>query len=588
MARRRGRRIVGAAALQAEIIASRDRERRPYNRPHPHDPHPTVKASDPVAAALEQARASADTRPGRALTPILAAITATARSGTADQYREAELLLEAELVASGRYALATRTLLDALALAEARQQSWIVASLERRLGSVYDMAGDDVAALELFERARDHFAALGDREGLARSVLSLGVLWTRRRNLDEARQQLDAALLLADANGSPVERARVRANLGYTCELQGDYARGREVLEQSLAISEPIAHPLQIIALLNLARIDLAERDAARAAATLRRVEPMIESGNQFGRQEAWLLRGRLAVLEGRYDDAVGCIRTAIRMADELGAKRELHELWEALASAYEAAGDYRSAFAALRQVFEIDESLRREQAVVQVATAAERRAAEKAQHEAELARASERAMRESLARLQQAQADLRRANEDKDALLAELHRQTREDPLTKLLNRRALDDELERECARAGRHDRPLSVVLLDIDHFKRINDEHSHETGDAALVALATCLAAARRQDDIVARLGGEEFVLLLPETLAAQAVRVCEDVQAQVASYAWHTLAIAPVTVSFGVAQHRELDTAQLLLGRADQAMYSAKQRGRNRIELAAPAV
>lgn len=535
---------------------------------------------------LAEAQASAAARPGRSLTLILAAITACARTGSAAQFREAELLLEAELIASGRYALATRTLLDALALAEARHENWIVACIERRLASVYDMAGDDVSALEVIERARGHFAMLNDREGLARTFSSLGVLWTRRRNLDEARRNLDEAMRLADELGVPIERARVRANLGYTCELLGDYVRGRQVLEESLAISAPLGHPLQIIALLNIARIDVAERNTVRAGETLRQVEPMIECGNQFGQQEVWLLRGRLAVLESRFDDGIGCIRTAIRMAEELGAKRELHELWDALAVAYEASGDYRAAFSALRRVIEIDESLRREQAVVQAATAAERRVAEQARHDAELARASEGAMRDSLSRLQQAQVDLKRANEEKDTLLAELHRQTREDSLTRILNRRALDDELTRECARAGRHGRSLSVVLLDIDDFKKINDQHSHATGDAALVAIASCLTAARRQGDIAARLGGEEFVLLLPETTAAQAITVCRDVQLRVAAFDWNTLEIEPVTLSFGVAEYRANDLPGELLLRADQAMYVAKQRGKNRIETETP--
>lgn len=134
-----------------------------------------------IVDALHLARAAAKDRPGRALTPIMAAVTSIAHMGSAGQFRDADQLLDRETFASGRHALTIRPLLEALGMAKARGERWIVACVERRLGWGYDFAGDDVTALEMSERVRMNFEALGDDEGVVRSLSNLGVLWTASR-----------------------------------------------------------------------------------------------------------------------------------------------------------------------------------------------------------------------------------------------------------------------------------------------------------------------------------------------------------------------------------------------------------------------
>ena len=545
-----------------------------------------MTARDTVEQALALAHSAVAARRGQALEPVLDALIAIARDGDIEQYRDVDRLLEAELIASSRYAEVRDGLHAALSCAEPRAEKRIVAHIERRLGAAHDMSGDDVTALDWLERSREHFAEANDREGLARVTSSLGVLWARRGNLVEARSLLEDALRVTDSLAAPLEGARVRANLGYVYLLQQEYPRARQVLEESLAVTEPLKHSLQIIALLNLTRIDLAEGCTAATRRRLDHLEPLLGDGSSFARMEHELLRGLLALQEGRADEAVRILRGGIVMDERHDARREQYELWEALAEALEAAGDPAQALTALRRAHDIDVSLRREQAVVQAATARERRAAQRAREQADAARASESVLRETLARLERAQEDLHRVNDEKDALLAELRRQTREDPLTRLLNRRALDDELERECTRAARHGRPLTLALLDLDDFKQINDRHSHATGDRALVVIANCLSAARRASDVLARLGGEEFVLLLPETSAPQALQICERIRASIADQRWATLSIRPLTVSIGIVQLREGEGAAEFIRRADRAMYVAKQRGKNRIEVEPP--
>ena len=539
---------------------------------------------DPAQAALALARNAIAERAEQALAPILRAIDAIAHTGTAEQFREIEELLDRETFASGRYAATIRPLLEALSVAEVRQQRKLVACIERRLGWVYDFAGDDVAALEMSQRARENFEALGEDEGLVRSLSDLGVLWTRRGDLQEAARVLGLALAQADRGQMLTERARVRVNLGHVCDLLGEYDRGRQLLEESFALSALLTnHAAQMGALLNLARIDLAQRKPEQAAATLLRVEPLVAStGNHFAQIEAWLIRGRIALQQGRFDDATACFSSGIAMAQETGAPREEKELWQAASESHVASGNYRAAFETAQRVAAMDDQLRRERAVLQAATAAERRAAEQAQREALEARARELALRETFEELQRTQNELLAANEEKDQRVAELHRQSREDALTGLLNRRALDAELARECSRAERHVRPLALVLLDVDNFKRINDTRSHAVGDAVLVAIARQLQQARRKSDIVARLGGEELVMALPETSLDQGFEVCAQLRAALADVDWSAVGVdAPVTVSIGLATARPNESPHALLARADALMYRAKAEGRDRV-------
>jgi len=542
---------------------------------------------DTVEQALAAARAAVLAQPGRALEPVLAAIIATARDGSEAQFREADQLLDGETFASGLYGATIKPLLEARAAAQMRDAPWIAACLSRRLAWVYDFAGDDVAAIEMIDEARTAFAAIGDDEALARTLSNMGVIWMRRGDLVGAERALGEALALADRTGATMERARVRMNFGHLNGLIGEYERGRQMLEEGYELAVSVGHPAQTVALINLARLQLAQGDTGASTQTLNRAHDLISASNHLGRIEGCLVRGQIASHEKRHADAVDFLQQGIAMAAATGALREEKELWEAMSAAQAAAQDYERAYEATRRSLALDDRLRRERAMLQAATTVERRAAERAQQEAEISRANELALRETLARLEHAQRELERANNDKDTLLAELHRQTREDALTGLLNRRALDTELERECTRAGRYTRPLALALLDIDNFKQINDRHSHATGDAVLVAVAQCFRDARRQSDVVARLGGEEMVMLFPETTVEQALLVCEALRGRMNAVDWAALGVpVRVTASIGIATFRVGDTGSTLLQRADSAMYVAKRSGKDRVALEPP--
>lgn len=166
------------------------------------------------------------------------------------------------------------------------------------------------------------------------------------------------------------------------------------------------------------------------------------------------------------------------------------------------------------------------------------------------------------------------------DELVAKEHQLALTDPLTNIANRRAFEDEIERQIATCQRKKRDLAILVIDIDHFKKFNDSHGHEFGDKVLAEVATAIKGLLRISDFVARYGGEEFVVVLPETKAQLASEVAERVRSTVASLTFTTQQReCHVTVSIGVATCARTDDRKSLFRRADLAMYAAKSQGRN---------
>ncbi|MFO0628230.1 MAG: GGDEF domain-containing protein [Polyangiales bacterium] len=164
-----------------------------------------------------------------------------------------------------------------------------------------------------------------------------------------------------------------------------------------------------------------------------------------------------------------------------------------------------------------------------------------------------------------------------------EIYRLVATDGLTGLSNRRAFEDALGREFSRSTRYGRAMSVLMIDVDHFKRVNDVHGHLAGDAALRQVGAALRGSIRRDDLAGRMGGEEFAVLLPEIDHADALRVAEKLRVCVRErrIAYEGASI-PLTISVGVATRAERDKQPTdLLRRADEALYAAKRAGRDRV-------
>jgi diguanylate cyclase (GGDEF)-like protein len=174
----------------------------------------------------------------------------------------------------------------------------------------------------------------------------------------------------------------------------------------------------------------------------------------------------------------------------------------------------------------------------------------------------------------------LRHKNQELEAAKKKIEQLARTDGLTGLTNRGEFLQSVDRVVSAARRHDRPVSAVLSDIDHFKGLNDTYGHQAGDAALKTFAEILRSTSRQEDIVARYGGEEFICLMADTDESAAAAYAERVRAALEAACLEGID-RPMTASFGVAQLRANESAEQLESRADKAMYHAKENGRNRV-------
>ncbi len=178
--------------------------------------------------------------------------------------------------------------------------------------------------------------------------------------------------------------------------------------------------------------------------------------------------------------------------------------------------------------------------------------------------------------------AELAGANTELSSMNTRLQQLALTDSLTGLFNRRALEQALDQEVTRQKRSRRPFSLMMIDVDHFKALNDAHGHAVGDVVLKGIARAVARTLRASDIVARVGGEEFVVLLLDTELPHATTAADKVRLSVGEQSFAGLPKSRVTISIGVASWpRHGDTADGVLAAADKALYAAKAAGRDRV-------
>jgi diguanylate cyclase (GGDEF)-like protein len=285
--------------------------------------------------------------------------------------------------------------------------------------------------------------------------------------------------------------------------------------------------------------------------------EALASAGRLEGETWTYEIHGSLAsllVARNRHDEAEPHLRQAIdgvpagtTVSDTPYWRRQYSELLQRR-------GETVGALEEMRRAFRELEETSKQRAETQLYRAMGRLELQRVEHEKELYRLKSEELEELAAR----------------------------DALTGLFNRRWFTSRLSTEIERARRYGHALSVIMLDVDHFKSVNDSLGHPAGDQVLVGIADLLTQNTRGSDEVARYGGEEFAVIMPETALPEATLVCEKLRRVVAQSAWgRNDDFGPVTVSIGVSEMEEGDTPGELLDRADSRLYLAKQRGRDRV-------
>lgn len=477
----------------------------------------------------------------------------------------------------GDYAAAARAHLEALALQRLAGDRDGEGDSLNSLGTVYFDTGSLALALEHYQASLQLVEETGAELGISHCLNNIGNVHGHLGDFPKALEYHSRSLALKRKLGDVRGEGVGLVNLGENHKARGDFSRALECYREALEIGRRIGERwIEAGALLHVADVHRASgalADALEFYGEARSVA--VAAGVAQVETEARIGFGETLTALGRPADAVVELRAALELAERIEAKRLVYEAHLALSSAYEAAGDVVTALEHFRAYHRVEDEVSGAEAERRVQAVLVKAEVETAEREADLLRTQNDA--------------LTAANEEKARLLevlrrqsAELDRLSREDALTGLFNRRHVDAALALEWERARRFGRDLAVAIVDLDHFKEVNDRFSHAAGDAVLREAARLLRDGVRAVDVVGRWGGEEFVLLLVETAPDRAALACDKLRAAIEAHDWSS--IAPglrVTASVGIAGNAEAEDPAALLGVADARLYAAKRAGRNRV-------
>ncbi|HVM72080.1 MAG TPA: diguanylate cyclase [Anaerolineales bacterium] len=466
---------------------------------------------------------------------------------------------------------------QALARLEGASLPAVEADILQNVAIILGSLGDYAEALEYAFKGLHLAQSAGDRSREARLLSSLGVIYLHSKNIDESLRTFRQALQLNRQLGEKRYEALVLNNISLSLNAQGNHP---EALETSLAALRLAGETgflgLTVTATGTVGETCLAMADYAQAE---RYLQEYLEAARSAGlkRDEAWalILLGETHHRQGLDASALSCLSQAFEIAGQLGLRAETARCHELMAEIYEQQGDLRQALDQLKRFSQVKETIYNEATARKIANLQVIHQVESARKNAELQYLKTIELQKEIERRKEAESALKE--------LATL------DTLTGVSNRRKFFTQAEKKVQSALKKQQPLSMVLLDVDHFKRINDNYGHAVGDQALTAIARIIRANLRRGEMVGRLGGDEFAILLPGSDGLQGQQVARRLQERIASQPFQLdHATFPLTASLGIAELdlAHADTLSLLLERADQAMYSAKRLGRNRTAMYQP--
>ncbi|MEV6598497.1 GGDEF domain-containing protein [Actinoplanes sp. NPDC051346] len=474
-----------------------------------------------------------------------------AERGRVDLQMRARLLGAAVRCRRGDVATAGRIGMEVNTWATERQEAYVLARSHCLLSIVFRNIGDPAEALTHAVQAVAHTADDVTPWLRASPLVVLGVALTINSSVEEGTRRFTEALDIAVAAGDAAMILMVLNNMTYAACSTGDPQRALELANRMRTIAATHGMPLYGHYRDTIARVEMTLGRYAEAEQLLRPVlddpdGPLLNEGDALA--DCLQATAEAQRLQGATERAQVTLDRSFQVSRERGLKQAAVWAHQEQAELYAATGRYKEAFEEFRRF-----------------------------HDALLALQS--VEREVRARTMQAIFETEEARRASDRFRELALR----DPLTGLHNRRHVDQQLPALIAHTAEQQTPLSVALLDLDYFKRINDTLSHDAGDHVLKQVADLLTGAVAAPAVVARMGGEEFVVLLPDADAATAATTCERIRRTVGDHPWHPITgDLPVTVSIGVTTvHSGAATASALLADADRNLYAAKRSGRDRV-------
>jgi diguanylate cyclase len=443
---------------------------------------------------------------------------------------------------------ATQAMDSARSAGDPSLMSWAL----NRAGLTYEELGDPARGEPLMLRALEIAREIEGQEEMfsALNNLASNLLHAAksqqgelaRATLLRARQYGLEALTLAEASGNAHRQAVCLGNLANAQTALGDYAQALSYIERQAG---------------------LAQQNGYRGMALT-----------------ALSNRAELERHRGDLDAAIRLFNQALAAAHDTDDHAMLFEMHQGLYESHKQRGDMADALRHHEAMLPLEREEMKQRADRQARMLLNRIEVEQAQALAERAKLDAEVQRLRASQLES-------ENQRLASKAIELGKHAMEDQLTGLANRRRVDHELPVQLAFAHERQSALSVAAVDLDHFKQVNDRFGHAVGDDVLRAIARVLTDNTRSSDVLARMGGEEFLVLFVGTPLAVAADICERLRRAVEGHGWHQVAPGlQVTISVGLCDATHSQDMRALLERADASLYAAKRAGRNRIEVAAP--
>ncbi len=431
----------------------------------------------------------------------------------------------------GDYSNSAEVLRRALREADAIGDLLLTAEICNDLSYVYLQAGEPRLALNLVQKSIVEFRQIGDELRLAWALETLG----RAKGMIGIPQEglicVLEGMALAEKNEVWFDVIRFKQSAGEMYHALGDFDHALEMFEQELIFARRFNYP------------------AEQCSALYSKADLLLETG--------------------RIDEALTLLQGALSISGEIEALPLLRECFRLLARAYKMKGDFERALDFHERFHQADRAIYNEEADQRMKNLQVLYQLENAQREAEIYQLRAQTL--------QKEVDERKRSAEVLELMARI------DPLTEILNRRAFFEQAEQILAQAHADEQPLAMILIDVDHFKQVNDNFGHQTGDRALTLTAERMRRHIRNSDLLGRYGGEEFIVLLPGLDSEQALVSAERLRCAVAAQPMqiHTHSLL-ITLSLGVvvaAAQNLPPRLDEMVNQADCALYVAKQRGRN---------
>ncbi|WP_067503511.1 GGDEF domain-containing protein [Actinoplanes sp. TFC3] len=483
------------------------------------------------------------------------AATVERRAGTLgydDLYMRARLLRADAFVREGRSERGGRWAHEVLGWAQEHGHSFLLARAHRLLSNFYRHIGDQSEALT---HAVQSYSHLSDDEApsvRARHLMTLAVALDEAGSVEEGTRRSREALHLATAAQDPELALQILNNMAYTAFEQDNEVNAREFVTRMRELVDLTERSFSALQLDTIARVEMMSGHYDAVDETLQVLLDSSQSSVEVHEGDALavslLTLAEARRLATRFPAAQQALDEVVRITEERGLDRVRAQAREEQAALYAATGRFELAYEEHRTF-----------------------------HQA--ATALHSAQREARARALQAVFEATEARRASEHFREMAHR----DALTGLYNRRYINDRLPALLVEAVAARTPISLAMIDLDHFKRVNDTLSHSTGDTVLQEISRLLLEAVSGSMIAARMGGEEFVLIMPGADAEEAAARCDRLRLRIRAHDWKPITGAlPVTTSIGVTTSNDgRSTPSALLSLADRNLYVAKREGRDRV-------